>query len=453
MSGALPQDARPAAWALCDQLAEAACAAETEQALLFVMANESYALAPYRSALVFTIAQGEAQLRCASGLTAVDRRSAFGSWAEQLVATILPQLQSAQSLAPSQVPEALRGAWAEYWPDQVQVHPVVGMGQQLLAVVVYVFDRTIDPAEVAMLNTLHRTHGVCLQRLRDIHGRFGGLRRLLNGGNRKARRVFLLLSALAIVAMCIPIRQFVISPAEIISLDAVAVTSPVEGVVAELVAKPNQAVKKGDILVRLDDTAIRNRLEAARQGLGVSRAEYLASAHRAFVSTERTSEAGVLKGRINERLAEVAFLQEQLAMLEIRAARDGIAVYGQENDWIGKPVSAGQRIMELADSTQVGVQVWVPVADAINLQEGQPISVLLHARPLDPLNATILQAGYQATRSPDGVAAYRVRAALTDGQSVRLGLRGNAKISGEWVMMGYLVFRRPLTAVRQWLGL
>jgi multidrug resistance efflux pump len=174
---------------------------------------------------------------------------------------------------------------------------------------------------------------------------------VVDGRDLKTRKVLWRLLWALLLLLCLPIRQFVIAPAEIISLDSTAVTSPVEGIVAELVAKPNQLVKKGDVLIRLDDTAIRNRLASARQGLEVSRAEYLAGAHRAFVSSEKNAEAGVLKGRINERLAEVAFLQEQLQMQEIRAIRDGIAVYGQENDWIGKPVSAGQRIMELAASS------------------------------------------------------------------------------------------------------
>ena len=53
---------------------------------------------------------------------------------------------------------------------------------------------------------------------------------------------------------------------------------------------------------------------------------------------------------------------------------------------------------------------------------------------------------------PDGVAAYRVRAQLTAEAQVRLGLRGSAKIAGPWVSLGYFVFRRPLSAARQWLG-
>lgn len=439
-------------WQQLEQLTTRARAADTEQALLFVVANETHALLPYRSALVFTMHHNQPMLGCASGLTSVDRGSAFGSWVEQAVKAFLPQLHECQRLSAQNLPEHLRAAWQEYWPDTVQVHPMSGAGGELLGVVVYITDQPWPEVTLPMLNALHQMHGVCLQNLRARKSPFDFFKQLVDGRNLKTRKVLLRSLAALLLAMLLPIRQFVIAPAEIISLDAIAVTSPVEGIVAELVAKPNQPVKKGDMLIRLDDTAIRNRLESARQGLEVSRAEYLAGAHRAFVSSDKTAEAGVLKGRINERLAEVAFLQDQMGMLEIRASRDGIAVYGQENDWIGKPVSAGQRIMELADSKQVGVNAWVPVADAINMRSGEHIHVLLYADPLNPLSATIEQASYQATKSPDGVAAYRVRATLPSQNHVRLGLRGNAKINGDWVVLGYFIFRRPLGAVRQWLG-
>jgi multidrug resistance efflux pump len=439
-------------WQQLEQLSTKARAAETEQALLFVIANETYALLTYRSALVFTIHHGEPILGCASGLTSIDRGSVFVSWAEKVVKAFLPQLFERQRLNVQHLPEHLRATWQEYWPEVVQVHPMSGVGGELMGVVVYITDQAWPEMTVPMLNALHQIHGVCLQNLRAQKGPFDFFKQLVDGRNLKTRKLLLRSLAGLLLVLLLPVRQFVIVQAEIISLDAIAVTAPLEGIVAEVVAKPNQSVQKGDVLIRLDDTAIRNRLESAKQGLVVARAEYLAGAHRAFFSTEKTAEAGVLKGRINERLAEVAFLEDQMGMLEIRANRDGIAVYGQENDWIGKPVSAGQRIMELADSTQLGITAWVPVADAINMRSGEQIHVLLYADPLSPLTATIELASYQASKSPEGLSAYRVRAKLPPLEEVRLGLRGNAKINGDWVVLGYFIFRRPLAIVRQWLG-
>lgn len=452
MSVAATSTAQANPWQAMNRLAAKARGADSEQSLLFVMANDTFSLLPYRTALVFTLHQGEPVLGSASGLTSVDRRGAFGSWVEQVVSAVLPRLQEAQRLSAQQLPEHLRAPWQEYWPDSVQVHAVHGAGEELLGVVIYVTDQPWPEVTLPMLNALHQVHGLCLQYLRARRGTFDFLKKIADGRDLKSRKYLVRGLLAGVLLLCLPIRQFVIAPAEIISLDSIAVTSPLEGIVAQMVAKPNQLVKKGDVLFRLDDTAIRNRLDSARQGLEVARAEYLAGAHRAFVSSDKTTEAGVLRGRINERLAEVSSLEDQMALLDIQASRDGIAVYGQENDWIGKPVNAGQRIMELADNHKIGVNAWVPVADAINMRSGESIHVLLYADPLHPMTATIELASYQATRSPDGVAAYRVRAILPPQDAVRLGLRGSTKINGDWVMLGYFLFRRPFATVRQWLG-
>jgi hypothetical protein len=445
--------AAPSPWATLEQLGAKASAADTEAALFFTMANDTFALLPYRSALVLRVrATGGVRLACASGLSTVDHKAPYGSWVEQVVQHLLPRLSEQTRFSVSDVPPELAAAWAEYWPERISLHRVCGHDGELLAVVVYLLEVDWPPVADTMLTTLHRLHGLGLEGLHKRRKRFAFLRRNAEGQLPRATKLVVLGLVLVVAVLFIPVRQFVISPAEIISLDSVAVTAPVEGIVGALVAKPNQPVKKGDVLVRLDDTAIRNRLASAQQALEVARAEFLAGSHRAFASSERSSEVGVLRGRISERVAEVNFLQEQLGMLEIRAGRDGVAVYGQENDLIGKPVSPGQKLMELADPQRIGVNVWVPVADAINIEPGARMSVLLYADPLNPKSATIERASYQATKSPDGVAAYRVRGTLEAEDVSRLGLRGSAKIDGERVALGYFLFRRPLVVARQWLG-
>jgi hypothetical protein len=46
------------------------------------------------------------------------------------------------------------------------------------------------------------------------------------------------------------------------------------------------------------------------------------------------------------------------------------------------------------------------------------------------------------------VASYRVRGELDDAGPARIGLKGTAKIYGGRVPLAYLVFRRPLAALR-----
>ena len=60
---------------------------------------------------------------------------------------------------------------------------------------------------------------------------------------------------------------------------------------------------------------------------------------------------------------------------------------------------------------------------------------------------------HQAVDAPDGVASYVLRGHLEgDPKRARIGLRGTARVSGDWTVLGYLLLRRPFAALREWCG-
>jgi multidrug efflux pump subunit AcrA (membrane-fusion protein) len=249
----------------------------------------------------------------------------------------------------------------------------------------------------------------------------------------------------------------VLAPAEVIALDAVAVSAPMDGVVASFAVQPNQAVPRDALLFTLDDTTLRNRRIVAQRQLQVARADALAAAQKAFASEASRGELAGLEGRVAERQAELDWIEEQLARIEVRAPNAGVVVFGDVNDWIGKPLVTGERVALLADPNDAGVLIWLPVADALDIEPGADIRLFLHVAPLEPLEATLSQTSYQSVLSPDGVSSYRLRARFEglgeEGRRLaRIGLRGTAKIYAGKAPLGYYLLRRPLAALREWTG-
>ena len=114
----------------------------------------------------------------------------------------------------------------------------------------------------------------------------------------------------------------------------------------------------------------------------------------------------------------------------------------------------GERIMEIADPSHVEALVDVPVGDAIVLKAGARVKLFLDAEPLKPRDAIIRAADYQARVRPGNVVSFRVVAGIEDGKApLRLGARGTAQLYGDKVSLGFYMFRRPLTVLRQWTGL
>jgi multidrug efflux pump subunit AcrA (membrane-fusion protein) len=269
------------------------------------------------------------------------------------------------------------------------------------------------------------------------------------------RRKIQLGVGMALVAlMLLPVRLSALAPAEVVPFAPTIVRAPLEGIVDHFDVQPNDPVKKGQKLLALDPRAIRNKLDVAVQELAVAEAEYRQAAQQAVFDDKSRAQLAVLKGKMDQRRADSDYAKSLLDRIQITASRDGIAVFEDPNDWIGRPVAIGERLLEIADPAEAELEVWLPVADAITLKTGSEIDFFLNIAPSSPLSATVRQTSYEAVLSPAGVVGYRLKATLNDKEhGPRIGLRGTAKLYGERVTLFYYVMRRPLAAARQLLGL
>jgi hypothetical protein len=415
----------------------------------FTIANETQALAHYRQAAVFRLAaNAHYQLITASGLASVAEDSPFAIWLTRF-AQQFPTQPGCHRLDFANAPTAFAEGWEEWLPDHLLVIPLYGPENQPVGLVVYARETPWMDDELGWLARLHVSYGYAFWSLsrqqRTVASRLHGL---LLGQRSK----WLLLAA--VVLFLLPVRLSALAPAEVIALNAVAVAAPQDGVVGQFYVRPNAPVKAGDKLFSLIDTTLANRREVAAKGLSIARADALVAEQRAFDDLKSKGELAAALGRVQEKQAELAAVDALLARVAVTAERDGIAVFTDPNDWLGRPVQTGERVMQLANPQDAGVLVWLPVADALTLEPGAPVRLFLHTQPLSPLNARLLQTSYQATPSPEGIAAYRLRAQFaTDERKPRIGLRGTARVSGGWSILGYYLLRRPIAALREWTGL
>lgn len=440
-------------WALYVSLQRRCLQAADKAALGFLVANETWHLVPYQQASVWLFdSLGRPQLQTVSGLVNVQESTPLTQWLQRLIkqrwTSVDVSAPQALSFTAEDLPTDLAASWQEWWSPHGLLLPLIMRGQAVGAVLLN-RDAPWKPSEIQMLQLLQEQFAYCFHALARVRPTLGDRWRSLK---QRPRRLWLAVAAVAVVLL-LPVRTSVLAPAEVVALQAEAIAAPADGVVKTFHVAPNQSVRAGELLLTLDDTTLRNRFEVAAQAMAVARADALSAQQRAFDHDPSRVELAGLQGRIRERAAELAYLQESLKRLEVRAPHDGLFAYSDPNDWLGKPVATGERLGLLAQPNVLGVTIWLPVPDAINLEVGADIRVYLQTRPLDALTATLEQTSYQATLSPDGVASYRVRGRLIDGDQAHIGLRGVAKIYGERLPVAYWVMRRPLGALRQWVGL
>ncbi|WP_391487784.1 efflux RND transporter periplasmic adaptor subunit [Leclercia tamurae] len=425
----------------------------------FVICNETRQLVEYRQAALMRVTgEKRPQLVAHSGLNDVDRNTPYALWLAAVSAEIIPRckkLAEGARLLPLSAPmlsEPLQAAWSEWLPEYVWVFPLSDPQGELLALLFLGRDApwpgtlTPESPEFALLQ-LCGLYGYACWALTARPTVFQRLWQR-SGGKR-------LLAALLVLLLifCIPVREYTLVPAEIVSLESEVIASPEQGVIQQMVALPNEAVKKGDVLARLDDTTLRNRLAVATAELATASTTLHQASQKAIEDQQAKSELAMTEGRWREKQVEVASLQRELDKLTIRAPRNGVFVYSDPDDWAGRPVQTGERIGLLADPDKPGVMAWAPASESTNLQPGAPMTVFLKVAPLSPLSATLDYAGYQTVEAPNGVASYVLRGSLHgETRDARIGLQGTARISGDWKALGYLLLRRPLATLRAWVG-
>lgn len=424
----------------------------------FLAVNGSHALAPYRQAALWFADRGVCAL---SGVVQIEANAPYVQWLEKLCVALGeagPAMVSALDAPAGQGAE-----WAEWLPAYALWLPLAGdplhhvaPGGLLLAretpwredeqALLAEWADTLRHAWLARPAAPRYTPGALLARLRlrREHERVARLpwwrRRAVQAGIG------------ALLVLCCPVRLSILAPGELVPANPGAVRAPLEGVFDRFHVKPNQVVKKGDPLFDFDQAQLASRAAVAEQALATAEAEYRQALQQALNDDKSKGMLATLQGKIEERRAETGFLQGQSERARVLAPRDGIALFDDPSEWIGRPVATGERVMRIAAPGDVEVEAWLPLGDAIPLEADAGITLYLASNPLDPVAATVRYVGYEAQPRPDGSYAYRVRARLVDTTTARVGLKGTAKLSGSWVPMAYWMLRRPLATIRQTLG-
>jgi len=252
--------------------------------------------------------------------------------------------------------------------------------------------------------------------------------------------------------MLIPVRQSVLAPAEVVPQGGRVVTAPLDGVIAEFRVKPNQPVKQNDLLVRFDNTVLKAQVDVAERALDVAEAERRTGGQRAFQDADSKSKLDLLAAQVEQKRAELNYARDLLQRSEVRAERDGIAVFADADRLVGKPVRTGERLMELADPQQAELKIELDVGDVIPFPADAGVALFLDSDPLQRHDAQLTSVAYEAGMPAAGLLAYRLDARFLN-RAPRIGLRGTAKFYGEYVPLAAYLFRRPLAALRKTVGL
>ncbi len=424
-------------------------ASENRQELIFRILNSTIGLFPYRRAVLWSFAGKKTKVLGISGREEIDAQSSlvklWGPVVESLkdfkVVRILNDppngleenwkllVQKTSGLSAVWIPIRSNGApragvWLERWGSD-----------------------TWDESESEILNAY-------AQNLRSAWKRFDRLSAWQQFGRLLPKKITIAIGVLLIaISAYIPLISLrVVAPCEIVPKDPTVVAAPVEGVIKEVKVKPGDFVKIGDPLFVYDERIATQNLKVAQKQVEIVKSQYDRMRFRSFMDDAAMEEIQSLKYRIEQEKAKLKLAESTIANMRVYAETDGVCMVDHPENWQGRPVQVGERVIILFQSDKSKVRIYLPEKDNIEFNWNRPIGVILNIAPTKRYKAYLKYIAPQASKGPNGNAHFLAEALFSDQASIKVGSQGTAVIYGEKVSLIYWILRKPMASVRQFLG-
>lgn len=445
-------------------LARRARHAENGLALQFILVNQTHELLPYLIGALWIENEGIAMQ---SGVTNIEKNAPFILWLTQLGNHLSVSQKKIVRIEPSMLSKKDTAEWETSLPSNGMWLPMPFSEKK--AGLLLCREEPWDDREITILNEWIEIWSHSWQKMHQasISGEIYQIAQSLKTWfvsadkkededffkslwRNKRRRFFMILLGI----LLLPVRLTILAPGELIAAHPSIIRVPIEGVVDEFFVKPNQKVTEGQPLFKLDLTSLISRLQISQQETQVASQEYRQSTIQSVNNAKTRTQLAFQEGKMSEKKLETEYVKDLLEKAQIKSPREGVVIFDDPSEWIGKPVVAGERIMMVANENEVEIEAWVSINNAIQLPEKAKVTFYLNTSPFSPIEGTVKSIGYEAIQRPDTNYAYRLRAIVSSRNHYqRIGLKGTAKISGNYVPVAYWVFRKPLAVVRQFLGL
>lgn len=327
--------------------------------------------------------------------------------------------------------------------------PIKTRDDRILAALLALKTETWTPQKTALLIPLAAAYGHAWSALAP--GATDSIERV-RGYISKSRLALAAAIFCGLVAF-IPVPLSALAPAEIVASEPMLVTAPIDGVIEDVLAAPGAWVERGAVVVRYVDVKQRNDVEVASRSRAVAEARYFKVVQSALATQKEMQDLATAKAELDVANAELAYANDLLARSRIKAERAGLLIYSAKSDWVGKPVATGEKLMEIGDPANSEIRIDLPVSDAIALKPGGSISLFLDGDPLRAIGGTITRTSYRPALTAEQQLAFRIHAKFDIVKPHRIGSRGVARVNGETVSLWFYLFRRPMSAVRQRIGL
>ncbi len=199
--------------------------------------------------------------------------------------------------------------------------------------------------------------------------------------------------------------------------------APIGGEIESVLVSEGQQVHRGDILLRIDDSSLRQEMANAQ------RARFVAEIALDRASEHELKIAGnTMKATLRYWQQEIGRLQSTLDLTVLRSNIDGQVITAAPGDLVHRQVDEGDELLVIADTQQVVAEILVAERDIGEVVPGQKAFVRVYTDSGTSHESVVQSIVPVAERSPLGT--FVIVKARIDNRNQQLlpGTTGVAKI-------------------------
>lgn len=439
------------------QLTTEFLAAEDKKQLYFRLLNRSISLCGYKRAVLFKLDGKRAKFLAVSGKSGVDSYSEMVEKWEKL-ASFLTEKNDPQLLGANTFPvkEAEHWQFLSDHTNGLSIYwlPIKPWGKTRYALW---FERWEQDEwaerDLQLLSLVGVSAKSAFERLepetlcRSISCKLFSWRRFL---------VATVVLLAVLFSWRVPLR--VVAPCEIIPEDPFIVTAPLSGVISEVLVESGDPVNAGSPLFDYDPRVVNEELEIARQQVKILETTMHTTELNALNSKKAKAELAILDYRLKQENVRLKMAEYRASKLSVQAEVPGSIIVDNPDEWRGRPVEVGQKVLMVVDPQNINLRIWLPEADNVNFSNSTEVKVLLNAFPDDSLNAHLKYVAQSVSVSPEGVPSVMAEGTFADladraDEKLRIGLKGSAVLYGDKVSVAYWLLRKPWASARRIMGI
>ncbi len=426
------------------QLNFSVVSAPNRQALIFQIVNDTRELVAYDRALLFTLKPNDVKCEGLSGQSQLERSSPVVEHIKKIVGGLsdseTPQILDLEGKVPGGGKEVEgAGLPSVLWiPIPCEKGPPLGLWLERWKGPIWTQE------QASVLSYLTQTYSVAWSQ--HVHWWEGMME------FRALPLTVISVTLLLLTLVQVPLR--VVAPCEVIPKDPYLVTAPLEGIIEEVIVDPGDPVAEGETLFVYDKRVPLQELKVAEKQVEIAQSQLDRVMTIGLGDSNSLNEAEVWRLELDKEEAQLELAQHQASQLDVTSPADGVAIFDNPDEWRGRPVRVGERVMVVSVPEQSKLRIWLPERDNVVIDPDKHVKIFLNIDPTSTYEAKLTYVSDFSVMTEKGVPSFSAEAEWVDApEDIKLGLKGTSVLYGENVSIVYWIIRKPWAAFREFIGL